>query len=85
MDNSNIEFYILVLITKSETFLLKLGEYLYTDDMKVFFDNYRDYFYIPDEDTAILKSLGALLPKGSYVKATKENCYQKVSGKFIKQ
>lgn len=44
MDNSNIEFYILVLITKSETFLLKLGEYLYTDDMKEltkrsYFDN----------------------------------------------
>ena len=44
MDNSNIEFYILVLITKSETFLLKLGEYLYTDDMREltkrsYFDN----------------------------------------------
>lgn len=58
---------------------------IYTDDMKVFFDNYKDYFYIPDEDTAILRSLGISLAKGSYVKATKENCYQKVSGKFIKQ
>lgn len=44
MDNSNIEFYILVLITKSETFLLKIGEYLYTEDVKEltrksYFDN----------------------------------------------
>ena len=44
MDNSNIEFYILILITKSETFLLKIGEYLYTEDVKEltrrsYFDN----------------------------------------------
>ena len=44
MDSSNIEFYILVLITKSETFLLKIGEYLYTEDVKEltrksYFDN----------------------------------------------
>ena len=44
MYNSNIEFYILVLITKSETFLLKVGEYLYTEDVKEltrksYFDN----------------------------------------------
>lgn len=44
MDNSTIEFYILVLITKSETFLSKLGEYLYTEDVKEltkrsYFDN----------------------------------------------
>lgn len=44
MDNTNIEFYILVYITKNETFLLKIGEYLYTDDVKEktrksYFDN----------------------------------------------
>ena len=44
MDNSNIEFYILILVTKSETFLLKIGEYLYTEDVKEltkksYFDN----------------------------------------------
>ena len=58
---------------------------IYTEDMKIFFDNYRDYFYIPDEDTVILRSIGQSLPKGSYVKATKETCYRKVSGKFVKQ
>ncbi len=58
---------------------------VHSGEMKVFFDNYRDYFYIPDEDTAILKSLGSCLPKGTYVKATKETCYRKVSGKFVKQ
>ena len=58
---------------------------IYTNDMKVFFDNYRDYCYIPDEDTAILKSLAMSLPKGSYIKATKETCYQRASGKFVKQ
>ena len=58
---------------------------LYKGTMKIFFDNYRDYCYIPDEDTAILRSLAVTLPKGSYVKATRENCCQNVSGTFIKQ
>lgn len=30
----NIEFYLLVYSSKSETFLIKLGEYLYTEDVK---------------------------------------------------
>lgn len=58
---------------------------LYTNDMKIFFDNYRDYFYLPEEDTAILKSAAMGLPKERYHKATKETCYTRVSGKFLKQ
>ncbi|MCR5686686.1 MAG: ribonuclease H-like domain-containing protein [Lachnospiraceae bacterium] len=58
---------------------------IYDTEMKLFYDSYRDYRYIPEEDTAILKELAAALPKGSYVKATKENCYTRVSGRFVKQ
>ena len=53
--------------------------------MKLFFDNYRDYCYIPDEDTVVPKSLAEALPKGSYKKATRDTCYQPVTGKFVKQ
>ncbi|MBO4890689.1 MAG: ribonuclease H-like domain-containing protein [Lachnospiraceae bacterium] len=54
-------------------------------EMKLFFDNYADYRYIPDEDTIVPKSLAEALPKGSYKKATRETCCQKVTGKFVKQ
>ncbi|MCR5591238.1 MAG: ribonuclease H-like domain-containing protein, partial [Lachnospiraceae bacterium] len=58
---------------------------IYTCDMKVYFENYRDYCYIPDEDRAILKAIACSLPKEKYRKATKETCYQNVSGMFVKQ
>lgn len=58
---------------------------IYECDMKIFFENYRDYCYIPDEDRAIPKTIACTLPKDRYKKATKETCYQNVSGKFIKQ
>ncbi len=65
------------------TILIRLP--VYSGEMKIFFENYKDYCYIPDEDEAILKSLAYLLPKSRYQKAVKENCYRRISGKFIKQ
>lgn len=58
---------------------------IYHDDMKIFFENYRDYRYIPDEDRVIPVSLAACLPKDRYRKATKDNCYVRYEGDFIKQ
>ena len=58
---------------------------IYTQDMKIYFENYRDYCYLPGEDRAILKSIASTLPKDRYQKATRQTCYQTVSGKFVKQ
>ncbi len=58
---------------------------IYTCEMKIYFDNWRDYCYLPDEDEAILKSIAEALPKDRRKKATKETCYRRVSGKFVKQ
>ena len=58
---------------------------IYSGEMKLYFDNYRDYCYLPDEDTVILKELAHSLPKDRYQKATRQTCYQKVSGRFVKQ
>lgn len=58
---------------------------IYDQDMYIFFDNYRDYCYIPDEDRAILRTVACALPKDRYKKATKETCYQRFSGRCIKQ
>lgn len=55
------------------------------DSMKMYYDNYRDYYYLPERDCSIIKELCSGLTKGSYQKATKENCYTKVEGCFVKQ
>lgn len=56
-----------------------------TGDMKLFFDNYKDYYYLKEQDTCIHKSVAMGLDKKQYCKATKDICYQKITGDFIKQ
>lgn len=51
--------------------------------LKHFFANTRDYFYLPEEDRAVHKSVGIYVDKEHRKKATKENCYVKKSGVFL--
>ncbi len=61
----------------------KLTIPLYTGKLKHYFENYKDYCYIPSEDRAILKTLGKLMKSEETVKATAETCYIKASGTFL--
>lgn len=45
--------------------------------LKNYFENYKDYFYLPREDTAIHKSLGSFLDKSLKKQASKDTCYTK--------
>lgn len=51
--------------------------------LKYFYDNYKDYFYLPKEDTAIHKSVATYVDKEFRQKAKKENCYTKKEGIFV--
>lgn len=53
--------------------------------LKYFFENYRDYFYLPLEDTAIHKSVAMYVDKDYKVKAKPTNCYSKKQGRFLPQ
>lgn len=52
-------------------------------ELKFFFPNYRDYYFLPAEDKAIHKSVAAFVDKEHKTKAKKENCYCKKIGDFI--
>ena len=54
-------------------------------NLKYFYPNYKDYYYLIYEDQAIHKSVGEFVDKGARVKATKETCYTKKSGSFLPQ
>ncbi len=56
---------------------------VYTGEFKYYFENYKDYFYLPIEDTAIHKSVAVYMDKEYRRKATKETCYQRVTGSFL--
>lgn len=57
----------------------------YEGELKYFYDNYRDYYYLPEEDRAIHKSLAIFVEKEYRRKATPSNCYTKKQGVFVPQ
>ena len=64
---------------------LKLLIPITTGTFKYFYENYKDYFYLPYEDTAIHKSVAQFVDKDCREKAKKENCYVKKEGAFLVQ
>ena len=55
---------------------------LYVGTLRHFFDNYKDYYYLPLEDRAIHKSVGIYVDSESKEKCKKENCCVKKTGIF---
>lgn len=54
-----------------------------SDTLRYFFPNYKNYYYLPLEDEAIHKSVGAYVDKNHREKAKASNCYKKVTGQFL--
>lgn len=52
-------------------------------ELKFFYPNYRDYYYLPAEDYAIHKSIAQFVEKDYRKKATAKTCYQKKEGEFL--
>lgn len=70
---------------RMEGSMLSIEAVLYEGTLKYFYPNYKDYYYLTFEDTAIHKSVGEYVDKSARVKATKETCYTKKSGVFLPQ
>ena len=64
---------------------LKLKIDIYTDELKYFYPEYKDYYYLPVEDRAIHKSVAFYVDKNYRVRAKAANCYSKKSGAFMPQ
>lgn len=52
-------------------------------NLKRFYPDYKDYNYLPGEDTAIHKNASWFLDSGLRVKATPETCYTRHNGLFL--
>lgn len=56
-----------------------------TAELKYFFPDYKNYYYLPLEDQAIHKSVGAFVDLEHRQKAKAVNCYQRRYGTFLPQ
>ncbi len=44
-------------------------------ELKHFFEDYKNYYYLPEEDVAIHRSVGSFVDSAHRVPATRKNCY----------
>lgn len=58
---------------------------IYKGTLKYFFPNYKEYYYLPLEDTAIHKSVAYYVDKEFRIQAKASNCYQLKDGMFLPQ
>ncbi|WP_395018819.1 ribonuclease H-like domain-containing protein [Robinsoniella peoriensis] len=57
----------------------------FTGTLKYFFRDYKNYYYLPAEDTAMHKSVASFIDKAYRVPAKAATCFQKKSGSFLPQ
>lgn len=67
----------------NETAKIKIN--IYTDELKYFYPNYKDYYYLPEEDCSIHKSVAFYVDKNFRTQAKAANCYSKKTGRFLPQ
>lgn len=54
-------------------------------ELKLYYPNYKDYYYLPVEDCCIHKSVAAAVDKEYRCNAKKDTCYTKHTGTFLPQ
>lgn len=58
---------------------------IYSGELKYFYPNYKDYYYLPKEDTAIHKSVAYYVDTNFRTCAKAATCYSKKTGRFLPQ
>lgn len=53
------------------------------EPLKYFYSNYKDYYYLPKEDTALHKSVAAFVDRDFREQATAKTCYTWKDGSFL--
>lgn len=54
-------------------------------EMRYYYENFKEYYYLPEEDMAIHKSVAAYVDPAHRRRATASNCYTKRDGCFLPQ
>ena len=74
------EYYFI--IDQKET---KIRVRIFDGELKYFHENYKEYYYLPEEDMAIHQSVATFVDKAYRQKAKACNCYTRKAGRFLPQ
>ncbi len=70
---------------KAENDLANLRVPILEEELKYFYANYKDYYYLPTEDIALHKSVAGFVDKAHRVQATAANCYTRKVSLYLPQ
>ena len=58
---------------------------IYEEELKFFYSNYKDYYYLPTEDVALHKSVAGFVNKEHRIQASAANCYTRKFSGYLPQ
>ena len=58
---------------------------IYEEELKYFYSNYHDYYYLPDEDVALHKSVAGFVSREYRIPASAANCYTRKISSYLPQ
>ena len=58
---------------------------VYEEEMKYFYSNYKDYYYLPKEDVALHKSVSSFVDKEHRTQASAATCYTRKYSTYLPQ
>lgn len=71
-----------LMISKART---SIRVQLFEGELHYFYPNYKDYYYLPEEDMAVHKSVATYVDRAYRENARASNCYTRKSGAFLPQ
>ncbi len=74
------EFYLTTVGTDT-----KISVKLYDGTLKYFYEDYKNYYYLPEEDIAVHKNIAGAVDKAYKKKTTASTCYAKKTSLFLPQ
>lgn len=58
---------------------------VYEEELKYFYSNYKDYYYLPEEDLALHKSVASFVDPHYRIPATAATCYTRKYSRYLPQ
>ncbi len=58
---------------------------IYEEELKFFYSNYKDYYYLPNEDVALHKSVATFVDRDYRIPATAATCYTRKFSEYLPQ
>lgn len=70
-------------VSGEDPYLMEITVSVEPGERRYYYEDYRDYYYLPAEDMAVHKSVAEFVDRKNRVKATASNCYTREEGEFF--